>query len=119
MSNRNRDGDLEEYGVDFVDRILELDEMDYIDDEEDLASVIPEWSKEWAGIRHLRDMPEDWFMVAGMRRVTAPISRFSSSENARKWFTNKYNVVCCCHSARFWCCVVRDKEPTTEKDNKK
>ncbi len=98
----------------FVDQILELDSFDYVDDDDVESLVVAEWAKEWPGYRHIKDMGEDWFEVAGMRRVTEPINRFRNSDQARKWFTSNYTVICYCHSARFWCCVVRDKVETKE-----
>ncbi len=102
----------------FVDQILALDSFDYEEDEEDLLMVVPAWAQSWPGVKHEKDMPDGWFMLSTMDCVTLPNSRFRTAAAARKYFTEKYRVVCVASSARFWCCVVMKDDESGAKDAK-
>lgn len=126
MSNkRNKSAYTETYpdetsdiqGSEFIDQILSMDEFGYLEEDEDLTLVLPEFEKPWRGMKHERDMGENWFPVAGMERVAIPAARFKTAEQARKYFTSKYTVICYANSARYWCCVVRPATSNAQTDN--
>lgn len=67
------------------------------------------WQMPWNGLKHRSEMPEDWFPVSGIEHIVVPLSRFATSKAARKWFEERYVIICYAHSPRAWTVFGRSK----------